>query len=83
MLKHPSVRLAAVVGKPDELRTEIVKAFIVLAEGHEPTEELSEELKSHVKKHLAAHEYPREITYIDELPQTATGKIVRRELKKM
>jgi len=83
LLKHPSVHLSAVVGKPDELRTEIVKAFIVLAEGHEPTEELSEELKSHVKKHLAAHEYPREITFIDELPQTATGKIVRRELKKM
>ncbi|MGP9686896.1 acyl-CoA synthetase [Halomonas sp. AOP25-F1-15] len=83
LLKHPSVRLAAVVGKPDALRTEIVKAFIVLAEGYEPTEELSEELKSHVKKRLAAHEYPREITFIDELPQTATGKIIRGKLKRM
>lgn len=83
LLKHPSVRLAAVVGKPDELRTEIVKAFIVLAEGYEPNDELAEELKNHVKKHLAAHEYPREITFLDELPQTATGKIVRGKLKDM
>lgn len=81
LLKHPSVRLAAVVGKPDELRTEIVKAFVVLVEGCEPSDELAEELKNHVKNYLAAHEYPREITFLDELPQTATGKIVRRKLK--
>ncbi len=81
LLKHPAVRMAAVVGKPDALRTEIVKAFVVLANGYVESAELSDELKEHVKKNLAAHEYPREIVFIGELPQTATGKIIRSKLR--
>tara|TARA_R110002110_G_C12885882_1_gene663297 strand:- start:256 stop:483 length:228 start_codon:yes stop_codon:yes gene_type:complete len=73
--------MAAVVGKPDALRTEIVKAFVVLSKGYLETDVLSNELKEYVKRNLAAHEYPREIIFIDELPQTATGKIVRSRLR--
>ena len=81
LLRHPAVRLAAVVGKPDELRTEIVKAFIVLAEGHEATPELEKELRGFVRERLSAHEYPREIAFIDEMPLTTTGKVIRRLLR--
>ncbi|HUE45172.1 MAG TPA: acyl-CoA synthetase [Aestuariivirgaceae bacterium] len=78
---HPAVKLAAVVGKPDALRTEIVKAFIVLNQGFEPSEALAGEIKSYVRTRLAAHEYPREIAFIDELPLTTTGKVIRRLLR--
>jgi acetyl-CoA synthetase len=81
LLGHPAVRLAGVVGKPDPERTEIVKAYIVLKEGHAPSEALAREIQSHVKTRLAAHEYPREIAFVDELPMTTTGKIIRRELR--
>lgn len=81
LLSHPAVRMAAVVGKPDPQRTEIIKAFVVLREGAEPTEELTRELQNHVRTRLSAHEYPREVRYIDSLPQTATGKIIRRALR--
>jgi acetyl-CoA synthetase len=83
ILKHPAVSMAAVVGSPDPLRTEVVKAFIVLKAGTPPSPELTEEIKNFVKVRLAAHEYPREIEFIQELPMTATGKIMRRELKKL
>lgn len=72
---------AGVIGKPDELRGEIIKAFVVLKPGIEQTEELKEKLKEHVKKHLAGHAYPREIAFIDKLPKTRSGKIMRRVLK--
>jgi acetyl-CoA synthetase len=78
---HPAVKLAAVVGKPDRLRTEIVKAFIVLNQGFEPSDALAGEIKSYVRTRLAAHEYPREIAFIDELPLTTTGKVIRRLLR--
>jgi acetyl-CoA synthetase len=78
---HPAVKLAAVVGKPDALRTEIVKAFIVLNQGFEPTDALAGEIRSYVRTRLAAHEYPREIAFIDELPLTTTGKVIRRLLR--
>ena len=78
---HPAVQLAAVVGVPDPQRTEIVKAFVVLKEGFEPDEQLAESIQSLVRTRLGAHEYPREISYVDALPMTATGKIVRRELR--
>ncbi|MDH3579452.1 MAG: acyl-CoA synthetase [Hyphomicrobiales bacterium] len=81
LLRHPSVRLAAAVGKPDELRTEIVKAFIVLKDGYTATPDLEKELGQFVRTHLSAHEYPREIEFIDEMPLTTTGKVIRRLLR--
>lgn len=81
LLSHPAVRLAAVVGKPDAQRTEIVKAFVVLADGYLAGDALTRELQQHVRTQLAAHEYPREISYVDSLPQTTTGKIIRRALR--
>jgi acetyl-CoA synthetase len=83
LLKHPAVTMAAVIGSPDKVRTEIVKAFIVLRPGVYPGLELEEEIKKFVKVRLAAHEYPREIEFVKSLPMTATGKIIRRELKKL
>ncbi|NBN65846.1 AMP-binding protein [Pannonibacter tanglangensis] len=81
LLTHPAVALAAAVGKPDPLRTEIVKAYIVLADGHQPSEALAAEIRAHVRTRLSAHEYPREISFLDELPMTTTGKIIRRALR--
>ncbi|RMF02405.1 MAG: AMP-dependent synthetase [Alphaproteobacteria bacterium] len=81
LLKHPAVRLAAAVGKPDPVRTEIVKAFIVLKEGYSKTPELEKELGTFVRERLSAHEYPREIAFIDEMPLTTTGKVIRRLLR--
>ena len=83
LMKHPAVAMVAVVGSPDEVRTEIVKAFIVPKADLTPGPEVAEDIKIFVKTRLAAHEYPREIEFVDELPMTATGKIMRRELKKL
>jgi len=83
LLSHPAVRMAAVVGVPDAQRTEIVKAFIVLKDGFAPSETLSAELQDHVRTRLAAHEYPRLVRYLDALPLTTTGKIVRRDLRNL
>jgi len=81
LLKHPAVSLAAVVGKPDPLRTEIVKAFVVLKAGVVSSPALSGEIQDFVRKRLSAHEYPREIAFVDELPLTTTGKVIRRALR--
>jgi acetyl-CoA synthetase len=81
LLGHPAVRMAAVIGVPDATRTEIVKAFIVLNAGFEPSDALVREIQAHVRTRLAAHEYPRSIAFVESLPMTATGKIVRRELR--
>jgi len=81
LLGHEAVRLAGVVGKPDAERTEIVKAYVVLKEGRTPSDALAREIQAHVKTRLAAHEYPREIAFVDELPMTTTGKIIRKELR--
>jgi acetyl-CoA synthetase len=81
LLGHPAVALAAAVGKPDPVRTEIVKAFIVLKDGYTPTDELATQLKDFVRERLSAHEYPREIVFIDQMPMTTTGKIIRRLLR--
>jgi len=81
LLEHRSVALAGVVGKPDSERGEIVKAYIVLAPGEKPSAALAAEIAAHVKTRLAAHEYPREVAFLDALPMTTTGKIVRRELR--
>jgi acetyl-CoA synthetase len=81
LIKHPAVALAAVIGKPDPVRTEIVKAFIVLKTGQAPSEALSADIQAFVRTRLSAHEYPREIAFIDEMPMTTTGKVIRRLLR--
>ncbi|MDQ7980830.1 acyl-CoA synthetase [Paraburkholderia sp. SARCC-3016] len=81
LLGHPAVRLVAVVGVPDAERTEIVKAFVVLADGFSANDALTRELQDHVRTRLAAHEYPRVIEYRQSLPMTSTGKLIRRELR--
>ena len=78
LLTHPAVATVGVVGKPDPLRTEIVKAYVVLKEGFSATEQ---ELQEWVKTRLAAYSYPREIGFLDALPMTVTGKVIRKELK--
>ncbi len=81
LIAHPAVALAAAVGKPDALRTEIVKAFIVLKPGHAPSDKLAGEIREFVKTRLSAHEYPREVAFIDAMPMTTTGKVIRRLLR--
>ncbi|MCF3642193.1 AMP-binding protein [Rhizobium sp. TRM95111] len=78
---HPAVRLAAVVGKPDPVRTEIVKAYVVLAEGHAGSPALGAEIGQWVKHRLSMHEYPREVAFVDSIPLTTSGKIIRRMLR--
>ncbi|KQT88537.1 AMP-dependent synthetase [Aurantimonas sp. Leaf443] len=81
LMAHPAVQLAAVVGKPDPVRTEIVKAYVVPMEGTIADAALAENLKRFVRERLSAHEYPREIAFLDALPLTTSGKIVRRTLR--
>jgi acetyl-CoA synthetase len=81
LIRHPAVALAAAVGKPDALRTEIVKAFIVLKKGYAPSDSLASEIQGFVKTRLSAHEYPREVAFIDAMPMTTTGKVIRRLLR--
>ncbi len=81
LIQHEAVLLAAAVGKPDPLRTEIVKAFLVLKPGREGTEALKADIQAFVRTRLSAHEYPREIEFIGEMPLTTTGKVIRRILR--
>jgi acetyl-CoA synthetase len=81
LLEHPDVREAGVIGKPDPVRGEIIKAFVSIREGVEPTDELKEEIRNFVKTGLSAHAAPREIEFKDKLPKTRSGKIMRRVLK--
>jgi acetyl-CoA synthetase len=81
LIRHPAVALAAAVGKPDPLRTEIVKAFVVLKPGVAASDALAAEIQDFVKQRLSAHEYPREVAFIDEMPMTTTGKVIRRLLR--
>jgi acetyl-CoA synthetase len=81
LIRHPAVALAAVVGKPDPVRTEIVKAFIVLKSGEAPSDALAAEIQAFVKTRLSAHEYPREVAFIEQMPMTTTGKVIRRLLR--
>ena len=80
-LEHPAVREAAAVASPDELRGSVVKAFIVLAEGVEPSDALADELKRFVRERLSAYAYPRIVEFVPDLPKTLTGKIRRVELR--
>jgi acetyl-CoA synthetase len=81
LIGHAAVQAAGVVGKPDPERGEIVKAYVVLMPGVEESEALKEALKDHVRTRLAAHEYPREVEFLEALPMTTTGKVIRRELR--
>ena len=81
LIRHPAVALAAAIGKPDQVRGEIVKAFIVLRSGHMPSAALATEIQAFVKTRLSAHEYPREVAFIDQMPMTTTGKVIRRVLR--
>lgn len=83
LMKHPAVAMVGVVGVPDKVRTEIVKAFVQLRPEIAPSETLRADLAAHVKTRLAAHEYPREVEFVHELPLTTTGKILRRELRRL
>ena len=81
LVRHPAVANAAVVPSPDEVRGNVVKAFVVLAPGHAPSSALEADLAQHVRKHLAPYEYPKEIEFIDALPMTTTGKVQRKVLR--
>ncbi|MBA9026284.1 acetate--CoA ligase [Peribacillus huizhouensis] len=81
LVEHPAIVEAGVIGKPDPVRGEIIKAFIALRDGYEPTQELIEEIRTFVKQGLAAHAAPREIEFREKLPKTRSGKIMRRVLK--
>lgn len=83
LVEHPGIIEAGVVGKPDMLRGEIIKAFVVLKRGYKPSEKLKGNLQKYVKKHLAGHAYPREIEFVEDLPKTRSGKVVRRLLKRI
>jgi acetyl-CoA synthetase len=78
LVGHPSIALAAAVGKPDALRTEIVKAYVVLKDGVSPSDSLKAEISGFVRERLSAHEYPREVEFVDSMPLTTTGKVIRR-----
>jgi len=80
-IEHPAVREAAAVASPDERRGHLVKAFVVLAEGAEPSDELADEIKQFVRRNLSAYAYPRRIEFVRDLPKTLTGKIRRIELR--
>jgi len=81
LIEHPAVAEAGVIGKPDELRGEIVKAFITLRPGNTPSDQLKEDITKFVKTRLAYYAYPREIEFVETLPKTRSGKIMRRVLK--
>jgi len=79
---HPAVQLAAAVGKPDPVRTEIVKAYVVLRQGETPSPTLAADIRDWVKSRLSMHEYPREVEFVDSLPLTTSGKVIRHLLRK-
>jgi acetyl-CoA synthetase/medium-chain acyl-CoA synthetase len=81
LLEHPAVAEAAVVASPDEMRGDIVKAFVVVSPGHDPSDALAAELQEHVRQVTAAYKYPREIEFLEDLPKTISGKIRRTELR--
>jgi acetyl-CoA synthetase len=81
LVKHAAVANAAVVPSPDATRGNVVKAFVVLAAGHAPSDALVDDIQQHVRRFLAPYEYPREIEFIDALPMTTTGKVQRKLLR--
>lgn len=83
LIRHEAVAMVAVIGIPDEIRGQAVKAFVMLREGRKPSQALEDEIRQHVKDRIAAYQYPRAIEFVDELPMTTTGKIQRSELRKL
>jgi acetyl-CoA synthetase len=83
LIEHPAVSETAVVGSPDIIRGFVVKAFIVLAQGYEPSEKLSREIQDYVKASTAPYKYPRKIEFVSELPKTISGKIKRKDLREL
>jgi acyl-coenzyme A synthetase/AMP-(fatty) acid ligase len=81
LIEHPAVEESAVVASPDDIRGEVVKAFVVLTEEYKPSNALVKELQEFVKKQTAPYKYPRKLEFVDELPKTISGKIKRKELK--
>jgi acetyl-CoA synthetase len=81
LVRHPAVIMAAAIGVPDPVRTESIKAFVIVKEAAQRSDKLAEEIRSFVREHLAKHEVPREIEFVDALPMTTTGKIQRRKLR--
>jgi acetyl-CoA synthetase len=81
LVKHAAVANSAVVPVPDDTRGAVIKAFVLLAPGYEPSETLKESIREHVKQHLAPYQQPREIEFVRELPMTTTGKVQRRVLR--
>ena len=81
LMEHPAVAEAGVIGKPDPVAMEIVKAFVSLRAGHEPSETLAREIMAHARKRLGAVVAPKEISFSPSLPKTRSGKIMRRLLK--
>lgn len=78
---HPAIELAAVTGKPDAIRTQIIVAHIKLVKSEQPTDALKRQIQTFVKSRLSAHEYPREINFVDDIPMTESGKIIRRAFR--
>lgn len=83
LMKHPAVALVGVIGVSDPVRGEIVKAFILPKAGVTPDKALEQSIKDYVKKRLEAHAYPREVAFVEEMPRTSTGKILRNELRRI
>jgi acetyl-CoA synthetase len=83
LMAHPAVAEAAAVGKPDALRGEVVKAYVVLRPGQAPSDRLAAELSEFVKARLSAHAYPREVEFIEQLPKTPSGKVQRYLLREL
>ena len=83
LIGHPAVKLAAAVGKPDPIRTEIVKCYIVLEDGQVQSDEQKSHISNYVRTRLSAHEFPREIEFVSDMPLTTTGKVIRREFREM
>ncbi len=81
LIQHPAVAEAGVIGKPDEIRGNIIKAFISLRKGHSASDQLKKEIADFVKKNLAAHAAPREVEFVEKVPKTRSGKIMRRVLR--
>ena len=81
LMTHAAVATVGVVGKPDPMRTEIVKAYVVLKDGTAASDDLATELQDWVKSRLASYSYPREVAFLDALPMTVTGKVIRKDLK--